>query len=120
MVNNYKNLKVWQKAHGIAMEVFILFKDAKKNTASFEIWKQLIKAVFSVPANITEGYYGHKGAGFASKLNISKGEAGEADYWLCVLSETGDISKAKYEDLSNKLTEVIKMLHGLRNKVRVL
>ena len=117
MVNNYKDLIIWQKSHKIAMEVFAMFKQSKKTGASYEIWKQLIRSTFSVPANIFEGYYSHKGLNYASRLNTAKGEAGESDYWLLVLSETGDVSKETYESLSNQILEVIKMLSGMRNKL---
>lgn len=116
-VKSYKDLKVWQKAHKVAMKVLRLFKKAKKTSATYEIWKQALDAVFSVPGNIVEGYYSHKGANYAAKLSVARGEAGEADYWLFVLSEIGDISETEYEQLSQDLTEVIRMLSGLRNKL---
>lgn len=116
-VKSYKDLIVWQKAHKIAMEVLSLFRNTKKDAATYEIWRQTVTAIFSVPANIVEGFYSHKGANYAAKLNVAKGEAGETDYWLLVLTEIGDITKQKYESLSESLIEVIKMLSGLRNKV---
>lgn len=116
-IRSYKDLVVWQKAHKIAMEVLFLFRKTKKDAATYEIWRQTVAAVFSVPANIVEGFYSHKGANYAAKLNVAKGEAGETDYWLLVLTEIGDITKQKYESLSESIVEVIRMLSGLRNKL---
>lgn len=117
-IKSYKDLIVWQKSHKIGLEVFNLFRKTKKDSSTYEIWKQLIRSIFSVPGNIVEGYYSHKGQNFSSKLNVAKGEAGESDYWLFVLCEVDVLSKQKYEELSNKITEVVKMLTGLSNKVK--
>ncbi len=116
-INTYKDLIVWQRSHQIAMEVFKLYRNTKKDKAVYEIWNQLIRSIFSVPGNIVEGCYSHFGANFSSKLNVAKGEAAESDYWLYVLSETGDITKSKYDELSTQLLEVIKMISSLRTKL---
>lgn len=118
LIKSYKDLRVWQKAHAVAMEVLHIFRQTKRDFSTYEIWKQAISAVFSVPANIVEGYYSHKGANFAAKLNVAKGEAGETDYWLFVLSEISVITEKKYSELSDSIVEIIKMLSGLRNKIR--
>lgn len=116
-IKNYKDLIVWQKSHLLAMKIYNFFIKAKKTAATYEIWKQCLSASFSVPANIVEGYYGYFGRGFASKLTISKGEAGEAEYWLFVLAEIKEISQEEYSSLSKEYLEVILMINSLKNKI---
>lgn len=116
-IKNYKDLIVWQKSHHLAMQIYRYFIKAKKTAATYEIWKQCLSAAFSVPANIVEGYYGHFGRGFVSKLTISKGEAGEAEYWLYVLAEIKEIPQENYLSLSQEYLEVILMINSLKTKI---
>lgn len=117
-IRNYQDLIVWQKAHKIAVELYKLSKLKKKSFSDWEIWKQAISAAFSVPANIAEGFHSHRGKSFASHLEISRGSAGECDYWILVLVEIGQIEADRGEILRNEYREVIAMLTGLINKIR--
>lgn len=116
-IESFKDLRVWQLSHELAMEIFVLSKECKRTTSNYEIWTQILKSAFSVPANIVEGFYSHKGKTYVSHLEISRGSAGETQYWLLVLSEIGDISKEKEEYISSKYIEVIKMLSRMINVV---
>jgi len=118
LVKSYKDLIVWQKSHKLAMTVYKISQGNKKNFADLEIWKQAMRSVFSVPANIVEGYYSHKGKSFASYLEISRGSAGEAQYWIIVLIETSQIDAVTGYALMKEYDEVIAMLTGLVRKVR--
>lgn len=115
-VKSYRDLFVWQKAHKAALRVFELFKKTRKTAATYEFWKQTIRAAFSIPANIAEGYHSHRGKTFVSKLEISRGETGEIDYWLLVLFEIGEIDKEMYQALAQDYTEVLVMLNSLIQK----
>jgi len=77
-----------------------------------------LRACFSVPANIAEGFHSHRGKSFASHLEIARGSTGETDYWLVVLFEIGQIDKAKAELLRQECKEIIGMLTGLIGKIR--
>ena len=101
-IKSYKDLLVWQKAHKLAMEIFRLFKQKRKTAATYEIWRQCLKSSFSTAANIVEGYYTRKGKTFGAKLEIAKGEAGETEYWLFVLSEIRDITKKQHQYFSKE------------------
>ena len=116
VVKHYKDLIVWQKAHEAALKILALYKKARKTSATYEIWKQCLRAAFSVPANIVEGYYGHRGKNFISRLEISRGEAGETDYWMFVLFEINEVTKEEYEELRSMYNEVIAMLTAIISK----
>ena len=117
-IRNYQDLIVWQKAHKIAVELYKLSKLRKKSFSDWEIWKQAISATFSVSANIAEGFHSHRGKSFASHLEISRGSAGECDYWILVLVEIDQIEADRGEILRSGYQEVIAMLTGLINKIR--
>ncbi|OGD87923.1 hypothetical protein A2870_04035 [Candidatus Curtissbacteria bacterium RIFCSPHIGHO2_01_FULL_41_11] len=99
------------------MEIFHLSRKVPKNNLNYEIWRQILRSCFSVPANIVEGYYSHKGKNYTSHLEISRGSAGETNYWLLVLKEIEDITEEKRISLSLKYEEVIKMLSRIINVV---
>ena len=116
-INSFKDLIVWQLSHKLALEIFELSRDCKKTSLNWEIWRQIIRSSFSVPANIVEGYYSHRGKMYSSHLEIFRGSTGETQYWLIVLEAIGDISTEKYHYLSLKYDEVIKMLSRMINRV---
>lgn len=118
VIKNYKDLLVWQRSHKLAIELYKLSKKRKAIFAEWEIWKQAIRAAFSVPANIVEGYHSHRGNNFASHLEISRGSVGETQYWVIVLAELGFIERKNGDELVNVYSEVIAMLTGFIRKIR--
>lgn len=116
MIKSYKDLLVWQKAHKTALRIFYLYKKAKKSSANYEIWKQCLRAAFSIAANIAEGYHSHRGKTFISKLEIARGEAGETDYWTLVLFEIAELEQREYIEISKEYREIILMLNSLIQK----
>ena len=113
MIKHYTDLIVWQRSHQLALRIFALYKKANKTSATYEIWKQALRSAFSIPANIVEGYHSHRGKNFVSKLEISRGETAEIDYWLLVLFEIAEIDKNTYESLAQDYLEILLMLNSL-------
>ena len=110
VINSFKDLIVWQKSHTLALKVFYLSKNTSKNSLNYEIWRQLLRSIFSVPANIVEGVNSHRGKNYLSHLEISRGSAAESLYWLIVLKEIGDLNIKNFEKLEAEIIEVSKML----------
>ncbi|MEX2028162.1 MAG: four helix bundle protein, partial [Candidatus Curtissbacteria bacterium] len=94
-IKSYQDLQVWQRSHKLALELYKLSRLKKKSFTDWEIWKQAMRASFSTPANIAEGFYSHRGKNFASHLEIARGSIGETDYWILTLGEISQISKEK-------------------------
>jgi four helix bundle protein len=116
-VLSYKDLLVWQKSHKIALEILNLWRESNRTRENFFIWSQILRAAFSVPANIVEGYYSQRGKNYLSKLEIARGEAGETEYWLTVLFEIADLNEIAYNSLSGECHEVILMLSAIIKKL---
>lgn len=108
--NSFRDLIVWQKSHQLALLVFKLSKKTSKNSLNYEIWRQLLRAVFSVPANIVEGVNSHKGKNYLSHLEIARGSAAESLYWMIVLKEIDDLTEKEFCELESYNEEVSKML----------
>ncbi|MDO8573346.1 MAG: four helix bundle protein [Candidatus Daviesbacteria bacterium] len=116
-IQSYKDLLVWQKSHKLAIRILELSRKANRNKENFFIWSQILRAAFSVPANIVEGYYSHRGKNYLSKLEIARGEAGETEYWLFVLFEIADLDEMTYNALVGECKEVILMLSAIIKKL---
>lgn len=116
-IQSYKDLLVWQKSHKLAIELLKLSKKSQRTKENYFIWGQVLRSAFSVPANIVEGYYSHRGKNYLSKLEIARGEAGETDYWLFVLFEIADLDEISYNALVGECKEVILMLSAIIKKL---
>ncbi len=116
-VESYKDLLVWQKSHHLALQILKLSKKTQRSKENYFIWSQLLRAAFSVPANIVEGYYSHRGKNYISKLEIARGEAGETEYWLLVLLEIAELEEIVYNNFSDECKEVILMLSSIIKKL---
>lgn len=72
-MQDFKSLKVWEKAHGLTLEIYRYTKDFPKEEL-YSLTNQLRPAASSVPANIAEGCGKKTKADFANFLNIAWGQ----------------------------------------------
>ncbi len=125
-MQNYKNLKVWEKSHELALDVYKQTK-AFPDEEKYGLTSQLRRACLSIPANIADrvpplavaqGCGKFTDADFARFLNISLGSANEADYYILFARDLRLIDKEIYVSLEGKLNEIKGMLISLIGKVR--
>ena len=79
-MQNYKDLKVWEKAHLFTLTVYEVSKAFPKEEI-YSLTNQLRRAASSIPANIAEGCGKNSPAEFAHYLNIALGSANESGQW---------------------------------------
>jgi four helix bundle protein len=80
-MQNYKDLKVWEKSHLFTLKVYEETKIFPKEEL-YGLTSQFRRCAYSIPANIAEGC-GKKGnLEFAHYLNIALGSSNEAEYFL--------------------------------------
>lgn len=118
IIKSYRDLLIWQKSHLLALKIYRLSTDSQRNTSNFDIWSQCLRSAFSVPANITEGYHGHRGKSFVSYLEVARASAKETEYWTLVLFDINNISKADHEELIAGYREIAIMINSLISKIR--
>ena len=112
-IRSYRDLVVWQKAHGLAKMVIEICKTFPSTDEARIIKNQLIRSCTSVPANIAEGYSGNKGKAYSNSLTIARKESTETDYWLLLSYELGFIGEDKHISLEKGYSEVRAMLSSL-------
>jgi four helix bundle protein len=108
-MRDFKELKVWQKSHGLTLAVYKATKTFPKEEL-YSLTSQLRRSSASISANIAEGC-GRKGeAELARFLQIAMGSACELEYHLLLSHDLGFLKTHDYQQLVNELTEVKRML----------
>jgi four helix bundle protein len=116
-MQNYKDLKVWQKAHQLTLNVYKESIDFPKHEL-YSLTNQLRRACSFIPANIAEGCGKNSQADFANFLNIALGSANESEYFILLSKDLGYLALDKHDALCEQVNEVKAMLISLINKVR--
>lgn len=80
-MQNYKDLKVWEKAHQFTLGVYRVSRLFPKEEI-YALTSQLRRAASSIAANIAEGCGKNTKKDFANFLNISLGSSNEAEYFI--------------------------------------
>lgn len=112
----YKDLKVYQLAYKLAMEIFEMTKKFPPEER-YSLTDQIRRSFRSIPANISEAWkkriYPKM---FVNKIVDAAGEAGETEVWLEFSKDTGYLAKEKYDELVSGYDEVNRMLFGMVEK----
>ncbi len=116
-MRHFTELRVWQSAHILAMDVFRLTRTFPKDQA-FGITSQLQRAALSVPTNIAEGAKRESPREFARFLNIAEGSLAEVQYLLMASREQGLGDADAILKLEQNAADLAKRLGALKKKVK--
>lgn len=117
MIENYKDLIVWQKAMDLADEVYRLTK-AFPHEEKYALTDQLHRTVVSIPSNIAEGKGRTSLAEYLHFLSIAKGSLYEVETQLLLAIRFAYISKERAQKALDLREEISKMLSALITKLR--
>ena len=113
----YRDLKVYQLAYKLAMEIFEITKSFP-SVEKYALTDQIRRSSRSVPANIVEAWYKRRYPKmFVSKLIDAQGEAGETEVWLHFSLDFGYLTERKHDYFIEAYAEVHKMLYGMIDKL---
>ena len=114
--HGYRDLKVYQLAYQLALEIHEITKSFPKEE-KYSLTDQIRRSSRSIPTNLAEAWKKRRYEKvFISKLIDCAGEAGEAEVWLDFSKDFGYISIGKHKDLMNRYDEVNRMLYGMMKK----
>ena len=116
-MQNYKNLKVWEKSHDYTLNVYRVTKQFPKEEI-YGLTSQLRRASSSIPANIAEGCGKNSPVDFARFLGISLGSSNEAEYFVLLARDLKYIDENEFETLTKLINEIKAMLIKLIARVR--
>lgn len=78
---SYKDLIVWKKSFGLAVDVYKITAHFPKSEL-YGVISQMRRAAFSIPANIAEGQSRNHEKEFVQFLSIASGSAAELETFL--------------------------------------
>ncbi len=116
-MQNFKELKVWEKAHQITLDIYKTSAKFPKEEI-YSLTNQLRRASASIPANIAEGCGKNTQADLANFLNIALGSANETEYFLILSKDLDYLTEEQFSVLSKSINEIKAMLINLIGKVR--
>lgn len=116
MVKTYKDLKVYQKAFELMMEIFYLVKGWPKEER-YNLTDQILRSSRSVCGNVAEAWRRRRYKNvFIHQLDEAGGSATETQVWLDVALACKYIDQDRHQLLYNGYDEVGKMLIDMIGK----
>ena len=117
-MQNYRDLKVWSKAHEFTVKIYEVSKQFPKEEI-YGVTSQIRRAASSIPANIAEGCGKFTQLDLARYLNIAMGSANESEYFLLLSKDLSYLSIDNFEILNKMINEIKAMLISFIGKVRI-
>ncbi|HEY6232684.1 MAG TPA: four helix bundle protein [Pyrinomonadaceae bacterium] len=113
MLRGHRDLKVFQLAYELAMEIFNLSKTFPREEV-YSLTDQIRRSSRSVAANLAEGFRKRRYPNmFVNKMTDCDGEATETQVWLDFALDCGYLSKENHDRLISGYEEVGRMLAGM-------
>ena len=109
---------ILDKSKAFALRIIKLYNYLRKEKREFIISKQIVRSGMSIGANAKEASLAQSKAAFIAKMNIALAEAGETEYWLELLYESGYIDKEAFSSLNQDNNELLKMLTAIIKTTR--
>lgn len=116
-MSNFRELKVWGKAHYLTLRIYECSKLFPKEEL-YGLTSQIRRAASSIPANIAEGCGRNGDTEFARFLQIALGSATEVEYHLILAKDLNYLNAEIHKTLENDLIEIKKMLVVFIQKLR--
>lgn len=115
-MNNFRRLAIWQRAYRLSLEI-IRLADNFSGVARYPLGNQLVRAAISIPSNIAEGSGRGSDKDFKRFLAIALGSAYELDTQVQIARDLDLISPDVSRRLLTEVTEIQRMIHGLRHNL---
>lgn len=117
MLNSFKELIVWQKSFGLAIEIFKVTSKFPKSEL-YGLVSQMRRCAVSIPSNIAEGYSRGYKQEYIQFLRIAFASGAELETQLLMVKELEFINSVEFNSINDLLTEVMKMLNKLINTLK--
>ena len=115
-MQDYRNLRVWQKAHTLTLGTYTISAYLQKPDA-WPLRDQMLPAAISIPSNIAEGTGRGSDADFRRFLWHSLGSCNELEYDLLLARDLRFLPVDQHGRLNGQLEEVRRMLSSLVQRI---
>ncbi len=116
-MQDFRTLKVWEKAHSLALQVYKLsmkFPSEEK----FGLTIQMRRSAAAVPTHIAEGCGSLEGSDYGRYLQNALRSACELEYQLLLSKDLTYTPPEVYSELEPRVIEVKKMLTAYIQRIR--
>ena len=115
-MRNFRELKVWAKAHHVTLQLYKVTRSFPKEEL-YGLTSQIRRSAASIGANIAEGCGRGSKREFANFLRVASGSASELEYHLVLAADLEILRSDAYELLVERVIEVKRMLTGFIRKL---
>lgn len=116
-MKDYRQLKVWEKAHQLTLTVYRGTK-AFPADERFGLTSQIRRAAASIPSNIAEGCGRNSDGELARFMEIAMGSASEVEYQILLARDLEYVASPEYQNINGRVCEVKRMLTSFIQKLR--
>lgn len=116
-MEDFKDLKVWTKAHELTLAVYRSTRTFPKEEM-YGLTSQLRRAAASIGANIAEGCGRRSDPEMKRFCQIARGSASEVEYHLLLSKDLQFLPSNEFKDLEGKVHEVQHMLASLVQRLQ--
>lgn len=116
-MKDFKELKVWHKAYGLALSIY----EASKAFPREEIYgltSQMRRSAISIGANIAEGCGRRSDGELVRFLQIARGSSSEVEHHLLLARDLKFLPTETHRNLERQLQEVQRMLTSLVSAIQ--
>ena len=117
MAEDFKKLKIWQKAHELMLHVYKLTNSFPKEE-SFSLTSQIRRAALSVSANIAEAQGRYHDAETIHFIYNARGSAEEVRSHLTASVDLDYISKKDFDKLEEEYLGLIKGINSFIKSIK--
>jgi len=112
MLKNFKELKVWQKAYSLCVEIYKITQNFP-NVEKYGLCSQMRLSSVSIPSNIAEGYGRKTIPDYVRCLYLAYGSTCELETQTLLSGDLKYLENADLKTLLEKINEVERMLMAL-------
>ncbi|MGH2448939.1 MAG: four helix bundle protein [Chloroflexota bacterium] len=115
-MQDFRQLQVWQKSHALTLAIYAATGGFPRDEL-YGLTSQMRRSAGSIPTNLAEGC----GRGGVTELarfaQIARGSASELEYQLLLACDLKLLTTADYDEFSDRLAEIQKMLASFHQAV---
>lgn len=114
-MQDFRKLKVYQEAYGLAKDIYNELKEAK---GSFRVKEQLFGSSTAICANLAEmGSFDNRNQQ-KQKVATCIGEANETEFWLNFCKDVNLLGEERFKEFLNRVKTTRMMLYNLHKSIK--
>ena len=108
-----KPYNIGHRCFYFSKDVILFIKECKYERIYHSMFDQLLRSATSIGANVIEGKAGSSKKDWKNFYMIALKSANETKYWLCLISETLEVSKSKINELITEANEISRIIASI-------